>query len=84
MKKTYTQMDIVEEKYIATVFDATNNQELYKTQPHLTQLQATQEVNSFLTSKPVTPIRTTITNTTTYKSNPAPQAANIPRRCCGR
>jgi hypothetical protein len=85
MKKTFTTMNFDNGKFIATVFDAVSNQEIYKTSPCLTQLQATQQVNNFLTSgnTNTSAPRTVITNTTTFKNIP-PTGPVTPRRCCGR
>jgi len=83
MKKYFTSIDIVDGKYIGTVFDQNTNQEIYKSKAYTSQSQALQDVNTFLvTSKPPTkdPVPNTIVNTTT-------QVAGAPsgqRRCCGR
>lgn len=83
MKKYFTSINKIEEKYVGTVFDQNTNQELYKTKPYTSQSQALQDVNTFLvTSKPPTtdPIPTTIVNTAT----PVTGAPSGQRRCCGR
>jgi hypothetical protein len=86
MNKTYTVMNVIDGKFIGIVYDSTNNQELYRTSPKHTQLQATLDVNNFLTSSVsntnTKPVRATITNTTTFKATSTPTTA--PRRCCGR
>ena len=83
MKKYFTSISIIEDKFVGTVFDANNNQELYKSKSYLTQSQAMQDVNTFLvTSAPPTadPRPRTIVNTATH----APGAQTSQRRCCGR
>lgn len=85
MKKTFTTMDVVEGKFVATVFDAVSNQEIFKTAPRSTQLQATLDVNNFLTSETTNPVTpgTVIKNTTSFNSKSA-SSTPAPRRCCGR
>ena len=83
MKKYFTSINIIEEKYVGTVFDQNTNQEVYKSKPYTSQSQALQDVNTFLvTSKPPTkdPVPNTIINTTTQVAG----APSGPRRCCGR
>ncbi len=83
MKKYFTSINIIDEKYIGTVFDQNTNQEVYKSKPYTSQSQAIQDVNTFLvTSKPPTkdPVPNTIVNTAT----PVPGAPSGQRRCCGR
>lgn len=83
MKKYFTSINIVEEKYVGTVFDQNTNQEVYKTKSYASQSQALQDVNIFLvTSKPPTtdPVPNTIVNTATQVAG----APSGPRRCCGR
>lgn len=84
MKKHYTTLDIQNGQFIGSVFDANNNQLLYKTKPHLTQLQVAQELNTYMQtqkpaiseqSQPLTP------------QQPAKQVSLIKPmrgRCCGR
>lgn len=85
MTKTYTSMDLIDGKFVATVFDSTNNQEIYKTKPHRTQLQATQDVTSFLTSIPTNSKQATITNTTKFNTQTVPAVTTpVRQRCCGR
>jgi hypothetical protein len=83
MKKYFTSINIIDEKYIGTVFDQNTNQEIYKSKAYTSQSQALQDVNTFLvTSQPPTkdPVPSTIVNTTT----PVPGAPSGQRRCCGR
>lgn len=90
MKKTFTAIDVIDGKFVATIFDPTNNQEIFKTRPHRTQLQATQEINDFLISRSTDPSkpqkREVIVNTTNIKAPPSGPKTGpaTPRRCCGR
>ena len=83
MKKYYTSINLVDNRYIGTVFDSNNNQEVYKSKPYSSQLQAVQDITNFLTGQQTqlnsNTSRQVITNTTTHV--PAP---STPRRCCGR
>jgi hypothetical protein len=84
MKKYYTTLDIQNGQFIGTLFDATNNRQLYRTQPHLTQLQVTQELNTYIqTQKPVTEIQQPPAITRPTSSQPS---LIKPMRggCCGR
>ncbi len=85
MKNYFTNIELIANSYVGTVFDASNNQEVYKTKPYPTQSQAIQDTNIYLTtsSSPVTspiPVPQTITNTTLH----VPGAPTGQRRCCGR
>jgi hypothetical protein len=84
MKQYFTTLDLIDEKYIGTVYSSATNQAVYKTAPHFTQSQAVQDINNFLaggseTKKEIT--SETITNTTSFK----PIEGRAPtRKCCGR
>jgi len=86
MKKYFTSVEILENSYVGTVFDASTNQELYKSKPYPCQSQAIKDINTFLTtSKPPTTDPTptapqAFTNTVTH----TPGAPSGQRRCCGR
>lgn len=85
MNKYYTTLEISESGYTATIFNAQNNQPVYKTKPYSSQAQASYDANIYLTTnkapESVPPAPQTITNTTVYR--PTPNTAT-PRRCCGR
>lgn len=83
MKKYFTAINESEGKYIGTVFDANNNQEVYKSKPYFSQSQAMQDINIFLaTSKP--PINDPAPQTIVNSSRHVPGAPGGQRRCCGR
>ena len=53
MRKYYTSLDMQNGEYIGTVYDASSNQEVYKTKAYPSQVQVTQDVTTFLqTSNP--------------------------------
>ena len=88
MSKYYTVIDLVENKFVGTVFDANTNAEVFKSKPHNSQAQASQEVRNFLTdTKPTTtepaaaPGSQAIVNTVRYTSAPSTRSSG---RCCGR
>jgi hypothetical protein len=83
MRKYFTSIDIVDGKYVGTVYDANTNQATYTSKPYLSQSQAMQDINTFLvTSKPPTiELKPqTIVNTAVH----SPGAPTGQRRCCGR
>lgn len=91
MQNVYTTIDYVDGKYVAIVFDANTNQELYKSNPYKNQLRATQDVNNFLASQntktPNTPsggatIVNTFSSAGSFKTSTPPPTHK--RRCCGR
>lgn len=84
MKKYFTSLEIQNNLFIATLYDANTNQELYKSKPCNSQSKAMKEVNAFITNqKPVEPTPSTpspFINTAVHKPVPGtPQ-----KRCCGR
>lgn len=83
MKKYYTSINLVDNKFVGTVFDSSNNQEVYKTQQYSSQIQAVQDITNFLTGQqtqiPPTAPRQVITNSTSHVP-----VQSAPRRCCGR
>jgi hypothetical protein len=83
MKKYFTSLEVQNDQFVATVFDANTNQELYKTKPYSSQSRAMKDANNFLTNQKPSEepsSESTIVNTTTYTSVPG----TLPRRCCGR
>lgn len=80
---TFTSMDLIDGKFVATIYDSTNNQEIYKTKPHKTQLQATQDITAFLTST-TNNKQTVVNNTTTFKKPLTTPSIPQQKRCCGR
>lgn len=88
MSKYFTVIDLVGDRFIGTVFDANTNIEVFKSKPHNSQSQASQEVREFLTNstpakveQPQQPGSHTIVNTIKYTSAPGTRS---PGRCCGR
>jgi hypothetical protein len=88
MSKYFTVIDLVEGKFVGTVFDANTNAEVYKSKPYNSQAQASQEVRAFLTdSAPMTaepsaaPGSQAIINTIKYTNAPGSRSSG---RCCGR
>lgn len=84
MKKYFTSLEVQNNLFIATLFDANTNQELFKSNPCNSQSKAMKEVNAFITNqKPIEngpPKPQTFINTAQYKPVPGvPQ-----KRCCGR
>lgn len=88
MKKYFTSLVIENDQFVAIVYDANTNQELYKSKPYNTQTKAMQDVNNFLAGQKTIisnqsaqlPISQTTINTIT----PIPTQGGAPRRCCGR
>jgi hypothetical protein len=87
MKKFFTSVNIENNLFIAVVYDANTNQEVYRTRPHLSQSNALQDVNKFITNQKsvqtVAPSQQTIINSTSYTST----HSSLPptsRKCCGR
>jgi hypothetical protein len=88
MSKYFTTIDLVEGKFVGTVFDANTNAEIYKSKPHNSQSQASQEVRTFLTAtKPAitepstAPGSQAVVNTIKYTNVPGTRSSG---RCCGR
>ena len=90
MKRYYTSLDIANDMFVATVFDANTNQELFKSRPYHSQAQAMTDVNTYIrTQRPPEapanrprqskPVQQTIVNTAVQRAVPG-----SPRRCCGR
>jgi hypothetical protein len=83
MKKYFTSLEVQNDQFVATVFDANTNQELYKTKPHRSQSHAMKDVNGFLTNqKPIkeSPQAGTFVNTAVHP----PVPGTTSRRCCSR
>jgi hypothetical protein len=88
MSKYFTTIDLVEGKFVGTVFDVNTNAEVFKSKPYNSQAQASQEVRGFITAtKPTTtepaaaPGSQAIVNTVKYTSAPSTRSSG---RCCGR
>jgi len=84
MAKYYTVLDVNEGQFIATVFENNTNREVYKTKPYMSQLQATNDVNNFLTNT-VTPVTEPVNSSTVITNTTLP--VNVPTKrggCCGR
>jgi hypothetical protein len=84
MNKYYTSINSENNQFVGIVYNSENNQQVYKTQPHNSQLKAVQEINSFLQNKtgisPTLPSRPIeITNTI----QPVMVSGGT-RKCCGR
>lgn len=73
MQNFYTNIDLVNDLFVGTVYNSVNNQVVYKTTQYPDQNQALQDINIFLSTKITTPVTNSITQITT-----------TPRRCCGR
>jgi len=90
MKNYFTSIENVNEKFIGTVHDASNNQLVFRTPvAHSTPAEAIQEVNNFLqqqnndTVSLPAEVQASISSPSTdpvVVSSEPPQA----RRCCGR
>lgn len=84
MKKYFTNLHIENSMFIATVFDANTNQEIYKTKPYNAQSKATEDVNKFLTNQKTTQnspsIPEAFINSTVHK----PVLGVPSKKCCGR
>jgi hypothetical protein len=87
MKKYFTAVNIENNLFVAVIYDSNTNQEIYRTKPHISQSNALQEVNKFITNQksinPAAPSQQTILNSTTYTST-GPSQSTTTRRCCGR
>jgi hypothetical protein len=87
MKKFFTAVNIENGSFVAVVHDTNTNQEIYRTKPHISQSNALQEVNKFITNQksiqPTAPSQQTIINSTAYTST-GPAQSSTTRRCCGR
>lgn len=88
MSKYFTTIDLVEGKFVGTVFDANTNAEVYKSKSYNSQAQASQEVRAFITgSAPKTaepstaPGSQTVVNTIKYTNASGARSSG---RCCGR
>lgn len=85
MKKYFTSLDKINEQFIGTVFDASTNQEVYKTKSYPTQVQVTQDITEFLQTSnppkadPVAPQQYTNTFTPITITGTAKRGS-----CCGR
>jgi serine protease inhibitor len=77
MKNYFTNIDLVNGTFVGTVYDASNNAEVYKTPFYGNQDHALQDINNFLqnTNNEIDDIVPT-TNTVQYITMPT-------RRCCG-
>jgi hypothetical protein len=87
MKKYFTSLEVQNDQFVATVFDANTNQELYKTKPYRSQSNAIKDANNFLTNQKPTKQSleesseiNTLINTAVH----TPVLDAPPRRCCGR
>jgi hypothetical protein len=85
MQKYFTNLEIENNMFTGTVFDANTNQELYKTKPYNAQSKAMEDINNFITNQKTTKdvpslIPETIVNTTA----PIQNNQTVARRCCGR
>jgi hypothetical protein len=85
MKKYFTSLQVNENLYTGTVYDANTNQPVYTSKAYPSQSQAMQDINTYIiTSKPPTtePIYKpeTIINSTKHVGG-APRGSG---RCCGR
>lgn len=84
MSKYYSIIDIVNNKFVGTVFNESNNEKVYQTKDYEVQSQAINDINSFLEGKNTqTPITQPNTYTNTIKQA-IPTTPASPRRCCGR
>lgn len=88
MSNYFTTIDLVEGKFVGTVFDANTNAEVYKSKSYNSQAQASQEVRTFLTGlAPKTaepsaaPGSQAVVNTIKYTNAPGVRTTG---RCCGR
>jgi len=88
MNTYYTTINLENNQFVGAVFNPNTNQEIFKTRPHNSQLQAVQEINNFLQNKtakdipPQQPIQ--ITNTIKPVIIPGVKSNSTGRRCCGR
>lgn len=88
MANYFTTIDSEGDKFVGTVYDANTNAVVYKSKPYLSQSQASQDINSYLTtSRPPTtdptaaPGSQATVNTITYNTAPSRLSTG---RCCGR
>jgi hypothetical protein len=86
MKNYFTSIEHINDKFIGSVHDASNNQLVFRTtKPHNTPAEAIQEVNSFLQNNQPSSINegvaTVQASTPLQPVSPAPEQ---PKRCCGR
>lgn len=86
MNNFFTTFDLENGLFVATLYEATTNNVVYKTQPYPSQHQATNDINNFLInrkpntqSQSITPSPTTSINNTIHTNPPV-----TTRRCCGR
>jgi len=87
MSNYFTTIDLVEGKFVGTVFNANTNTEVYKSKPYGSQIQASEDITNYLVTKASdtqqgSPVSSNepIVNTVTY--TPAP--GRTTGRCCGR
>jgi hypothetical protein len=87
MTRYFTSVDLVDNMFVATVYNAQTNESVYKTPPYYDQSQATQDANTFLvTSKPPTtvPSPSVPTSQTIVNRIQNVNVSGTTRRCCGR
>lgn len=80
MANFYTNIEIVNNSYIGTVYNASNNTLVFRTQSFPTQAQAIREVNEYIKGNERGSQPTTTVNTVQMQ----PTGPIIRGRCCGR
>lgn len=76
----FSTITLEEGKFVGTVYNSSNNQQVYKTQQYPNQLLATRDANNFIKNNQ---INNPISNSTV--ANPTPgTTVSTGRRCCGR
>jgi mevalonate pyrophosphate decarboxylase len=79
MNSYFSTISLENGRFVGTVYNSSTNQEVYKTQPHPSQILANRDVNNFIKTAQVnTPSTNAITSPST------PPTTVTPRRCCGR
>lgn len=79
MSNIFSTISLENGHFIGTVYNSSTNQQIYKTQPHPSQISANRDINNFIkTSQVNNP------NTNAVLGPSTPSTTVTPRRCCGR
>ena len=80
MSNFYTNIEIVNNTYVGTVYNSSNNESVYRTQSYTTQAQAIKDVNAYIKNN-TAPQKPAITVNTIQMQ---PTGPIVRGRCCGR
>jgi hypothetical protein len=77
MKNYFSSIDLVHGAFVGTIYDASNNMEVYKTPSYGNETHALQDINNYLQSSSNS-IENIVPTTNTIQYITAPS-----RKCCG-